>query len=72
MARGRRNPQVSRLSFIDLEERVPVGHPIRAIKWVADEALAKLSPVIDAMSAETERPSISPERLHRAELLTAG
>ena len=71
MARGRRNPQVSMLAFVDLEERVPVGHPIRAIKRMADRALAELSPVFDAMYAETGRPSIPPERLLKAELLIA-
>jgi transposase len=71
MARGRRNPQVSMLAFIDLEERVPVDHPIRAIKRMADGALAELSPLFDAMYADTGRPSIPPERLLKAELLIA-
>ena len=30
--RGRREPQVSMLAFIDLETRVPAGHPLRTIK----------------------------------------
>jgi magnesium chelatase family protein len=37
--RGRRNPQMTMLAFIDLEERVPVNHPLRMIKRLADEAL---------------------------------
>ena len=28
------------LAFIDLEERVPAGHPLRTIKRLADEGLA--------------------------------
>ena len=41
--RGRREPQVSMLAFIDLETRVPADHPLRTIKGLADRALA-LSP----------------------------
>jgi transposase len=71
MARGRRNPQVSMLVFVDLEERVPPDHPLRTIKRFADAALAELGPVFDAMYAESGRPSIPPERLLKASLLIA-
>ena len=71
MARGRRDPQVSMLAFIDLEERVPRDHPLRTIKRIADAALADLSPVFDAMYAAEGRPSIPPERLLKAQLLMA-
>ncbi len=30
--RGRRNPQITMLAFIDLEERVPAAHPLRLIQ----------------------------------------
>lgn len=50
--RGRRDPQVSMLAFVDLEERVPPDHPLRTIKRWADEALAELSSTFDAMYAE--------------------
>ena len=30
--RGRQEPQVTVLAFVDLEERVPADHPLRAIK----------------------------------------
>src|SRR3954465_15894819 len=69
--RGRVDPQRSMLGFIDLEERVPVDHPLRTIKRLADEALADLSPVLDAMYKEGGRPSIPPERLLKASLLIA-
>src|SRR4051794_35527111 len=71
MARGRRNPQVSMLAFVDLEERVPRDHPLRTIKRFADAALAELGPVFDATYAESGRPSIPPERLLKASLLIA-
>ena len=69
--RGRRNPQITMLAFIDLEERVPPDHPLRTIKRLADEALAELSPTFDEMYAEDGRPSIPPERLLKASLLIA-
>ena len=64
--RGRRNPQVTMLAFVDLEERVPPNHPLRTIKRLADRALAELSPVFDEMYATGGRPSIPPERLLKA------
>lgn len=69
--RGRRESQVTMLAFIDLEERVPVAHPLRAIKRLADDALAELSPTFDAMYHVGGRPSIPPERLLKASLLIA-
>ena len=69
--RGRQDPQVSMLAFVDLESRVPLDHPIRTIKRLADAALAGLSPLFDELYAETGRPSIPPERLLKASLLIA-
>jgi transposase len=57
------------LAFVDLETRVPLDHPLRTIKHLADEALACLSPLFDAVYAEDGRPSIPPERLLKASLL---
>src|SRR3954470_7622999 len=71
MMRGRQDAQVSMLAFGDLESRVPVGHPIRTIKRLADAALSELSPLFDEIYAETGRPSIPPERLLKASLLIA-
>jgi transposase len=69
--RGRRNPQVTMLAFVDLEERVPVQHPLRRIKRLADDALDALSPELDALYQNGGRPSIPPERLLKASLLIA-
>src|SRR2546425_1098938 len=41
--RGEQEPQVSMLAFIDLETRVPLDHPLRTIKRLADDAFAELS-----------------------------
>ena len=59
------------LCLMSPEDRVPTEHPLRAIKKLADKALAGLSPVFDAMYAGTGRPSIPPERLLKATLLMA-
>ena len=67
--RGRHDPQVTMLAFIDLETRVPPDHPLRLIKAMADKALAALSPDLDRMYADIGRPSIPPERLLKASLL---
>jgi transposase len=69
--RGRREPQVTMLAFVDMEARIPADHPLRTIKAVADQALAKLSSEFDGMYAEAGRPSIPPERLLKASLLIA-
>src|SRR4051812_41043354 len=69
--RGRRDPQLSMLAFVDLDARIPSGHPLRTIKRLADRALAELSPVFDRMYAPGGRPSIPPERLLKAGLLIA-
>ncbi len=50
---------------------MPVDHPLRRIKRLADEALAELSPTFDAMYQAGGRPSIPPERLLKASLLIA-
>ncbi|MFQ5861478.1 MAG: IS5 family transposase [Dehalococcoidia bacterium] len=69
--RGRREPQVTMLAFVDLEERVPLDHPLRTIKTLADGALGELSAEFDRMYALVGRPSIPPERLLKASLLIA-
>lgn len=67
--RGRQDPQVTMLAFVDLEARVPPDHPLRTIKALADRAMAELSLEFDRMYAEVGRPSIPPERLLKASLL---
>ena len=67
--RGRQEPQVTMLGFVDLVARVPPDHPLRTIKALGDQALARLSPEFDRMYAVVGRPSIPPERLLKASLL---
>lgn len=57
---------------LNLEELVPSGHPLRAIKRMADEALAAMSRTFTAAYAPADRggrPSIPPERLLKALVL---
>jgi transposase len=58
-------------SYVDLEARVPAGHPLRAIRAVVNEALRELSWTFARLYAAVGRPSIPPEQLLRALLLQA-
>jgi transposase len=69
--RGTDTKQSSMLMLMSPESRVPVDHPIRRIKRLADEALDRLTATFDAMYAPIGRPSIPPERLLKATLLMA-
>jgi transposase len=69
--RGKSADQSSMLCLVSPDSRVPSDHPLRAIKRLADAALRELSPVFDAMYAETGRPSVPPERLLKSLLLIA-
>ena len=69
--RGKKDSQATMLAFVNLEARVPLGHPLRTIKALADEALERLSPEFDRMYAAVGRPSIPPERLLKSSLLIA-
>ena len=56
-------------SYVSLEQRVPRDHPLRAVRKLADAVLRTLSPELDALYAESGRPSIAPEYILRALLL---
>ncbi len=58
-------------SYVDLESRVRVDHPLRAIRDLVNEALAALGSDFRALYSGLGRPSIPPERLLRAMLLQA-
>jgi hypothetical protein len=52
--RGRRDPRLTILTFIDSEGRVPLDCPLRAMRCLISEAPAELSPTFDATYAEVE------------------
>jgi transposase len=67
--RGTDHQQSSMFSYISAERRVPEDHPLRALRVMADAALAQLGAAFDAIYARSGRPSIAPEKLLRALLL---
>ena len=69
--RGSDEGSGSLFSYVDLETRVPKGHPLRAIREITNGALSDLSADFEAMYAPLGRPSIPPEKLLRASLLQA-
>ena len=56
-------------SYIQLEQRVPSQHPLRAIRKMVDVALSEMDSLFTRMYSDTGRPSIAPERLLRAQTL---
>jgi transposase len=69
--RGRDDGSEGFFSYVRLEERIPEDHPLRAIRAVADEALAALNRRFEGLYSTMGRPSIPPEMLLRATLLQA-
>jgi transposase len=67
--RGRVTGQSNLFVKINLEEMVPQGHPLRAIKRMADEALAAMGRTFAAAYSPVGRPGIPPERLLKALIL---
>jgi len=69
--RGKPQAEPDFLTVINLNACVPANHPLRAIKRRVDAVLRNLSPLFDQLYAEHGRPSIPPEQLLKARLLTA-
>src|SRR5215211_766882 len=69
--RGRDDRADGLFSYVRLEERIPADHPLRAVRRLADEALAALNGRFEALYSSMGRPSIAPEMLLRATLLQA-
>lgn len=69
--RGQLDPQSSMFHYFSPESRVPVEHPLRKVKKLADRALSAISAELDTLYSETGRPSIPPERLLKGQLLIA-
>ena len=59
----------SLFSYVDLEERIPAGHPLRKVRRIVNDALTSLDAEFDRLYSAEGRPSIAPERLLRASLL---
>src|SRR3974377_2083248 len=61
----------SLFSYIDLEQRVRIDHPLRGIREIANAALEMLSGDFARLYSGVGRPSIAPEKLLRALVLQA-
>ena len=61
--RGHRERSGSLFSYVSIEERIPTSHPLRRIRTLADQALARLNPTFCRLYPEGGRPLIPPERL---------
>lgn len=69
IVRGKDISQDSLFSYSTLEQRVPANHPLRAIRKIVDEVLARLSGQFSSIYAPLGRPSIAPEKLLRTLLV---
>jgi transposase len=58
-------------SYVDVEARVGQNHPLRTIRTIVNDALARLAGDFSALYSRLGRPSIPPEQLLRAMLLQA-
>ena len=67
--RGTDQTSGSLFSYVDLEDRIPVAHPLRKIRQIVNDALASLDGEFGQLYSGEGRPSIAPERLLRARLI---
>ncbi|MEI6873539.1 MAG: transposase, partial [Spirochaetota bacterium] len=67
--RGSEERQVEAFSYVSMEDRIPVKHPIRPFKKMVNEILKGMDADLDALYADSGRPSIAPEYLLRASIL---
>lgn len=67
--RGHDQQQSAMFSYLSPEQRVPVEHPLRPMREMADVALKGLTKELDRIYSSHGRPSIAPEKLMRALLL---
>jgi len=67
--RGQDSQTEALFAYVTPESFVPKTHPLRAIRAMADEALAGMDKLFDSMYATTGRYSIPPEKLLKAQLL---
>src|SRR4030095_14931489 len=58
-------------SYVDVEDRVPAGHPLRSIRMIVNQALDALSGDFERLYGRIGRPGVPPEQLLRALLLQA-
>jgi transposase len=67
--RGDERIQDGMFSYVSLEQRVPLDHPLRGIRKLTDAVLSSLDAEFDKLYKDSGRPSIAPEYILRALLL---
>jgi transposase len=67
--RGDEQLQEEMFSYGSLSQRVPVDHPLRRVRVLADEAMQTLEGRFEQMYSRLGRPSVPPEQMLRALLL---
>jgi transposase len=67
--RGNDLNQSAMYSYVSVEERVPLDHPLRKLRGMSDKALKSLSEKFSRLYSPLGRRSVPPEQLLRALLL---
>ncbi len=67
--RGDERLQEEMFSYGSLSQRVPMDHPLRRVRSLAEEAMVALEPRFEQMYSKLGRPSVPPEQMLRALLL---
>lgn len=67
--RGRKADQTDFVCLLNVEDRIPQGHPIRQVKKLIGEVFGKLDDEFDDLYATVGRSSIPPERLLGSKIL---
>ena len=62
-------PQPHMWSYVPLEQRIPLDHPLRPLRAMVDAIMQDLSPQFDQLYSKVGRPSIPPEHLLKGCLL---
>ena len=70
--RGQDDRDEGLFSYVRLDDRFPVDHPLRSIRGSTDEVLSSLNERFEALYSRMGRPSIAPEHLLRATLFAGG
>lgn len=69
--RGKPQAQPDFLTVLNLNACVPADHPLRGIKRRVDAVRKRLAPLLDELYEAMGRPSLPPEQLLKARVLTA-
>ena len=64
-----RDEQGAMWSYVPMEQRIPVDHPLRLMRPLVDAVLRDMSPQFAELYSRIGRPSVAPEKLLRALLL---